>query len=160
MKDKNCDGQKPHQVANGEPLDKTSAHRDSLQDTQIVQSRTREGKSSSKASLARAANRRKSHGWTKRRTPKKYWNARVILQEADSEYLIEYEPVGKGAPREITGLPKQSANRVFVADWEKREQASTEKDKNAESTDLSYPRPEVRKGNNHHNPSRPQDVLT
>jgi hypothetical protein len=42
----------------------------------------------------------------------------VLLEESDSQYLIEYEPVEEGAQCEISWQPKCNANEALIAWWE------------------------------------------
>jgi hypothetical protein len=62
----------------------------------------------------------------------KAWSAEAILEESDSQYLIEYEPVEEGAQCEISWQPKCNANEALIAWWEERKMDIALENGNAE----------------------------
>jgi hypothetical protein len=85
----------------------------------------------SRGSVKKRRNVSWRQGWAQKNKNRE-WLAEAILEENDTQYLIEYEPVSEGVQREISWQPKHYANAALARDWEERKMASAHENSNAE----------------------------
>jgi hypothetical protein len=103
-----------------------------------------------KESAVGVIERRKGHGWIKRRLPES-WPARAILEEDRTRYLMERVSVSSGAKCKRRWNPKRHANATLVADREERQRTSLRGKSDLEDADTSILEPQ-RHGHRYGNP--------
>jgi hypothetical protein len=91
--------------------------------TKRTPTNTRAQSSSWRGSVKKRTRVSSGQGWAKSNKNRE-WLAEAILEENDTQYLIEYKPVYDGAQSEISWQPKGNANAALVAWWEERKMTS------------------------------------
>jgi hypothetical protein len=99
--------------------------------TKQTPTNTRAQSSSWRGSVKKRTRVSSGQGWAKSNKNRE-WLAEAILEENDTQYLIEYKPVYDGAQSKISWQPKGNANAALVAWWEERKMTSALEDSNVE----------------------------
>jgi hypothetical protein len=94
-----------------------------------------------KESAVGVIERRKGHGWIKRRLPES-WPARVILEEDRTRYLMERVSVSSGAKCERRWNPKRHANATLVVEREELQRTNLRGKSDLEDADISILEPQ------------------
>jgi hypothetical protein len=93
----------------------------------------------------------------------KAWSTEAILEESDSQYLIQYKPVYEGAQCEISWQPKHYANAALIAWLEERKMEIGLENGNAERDSVPNLLSEDNKASQHYTPvergGRPQEFI-
>jgi hypothetical protein len=118
-------------VPDGKNLQGTK-HDNLARETKRARTNTRNHLSASTGSLKNSARASSVQGRVKR-NKNKLWLAEAIRKENDTQYLIEYKPIRKGAQSEISWQPKRYANAALLREWEEHKMAVAHDNCNADN---------------------------